>query len=291
MELKKSHIRKILPGELITIALLGIIAVTLAISVFSNPFLFRDWVIHVCLLAGFCVCVWLTAKYPQSGWAVIFKGAAIIGVMFTLYQTLAVSFMVMPYQGDAFLSKIDTILFFGVNPLLYAENMISPFMLEFFSFIYAVFIPYLYLSIFADMIGRPASEREIFITGFAILYAFSMLAYLFVPAYGPVVYNAADFKQPLIGGFFYHTVLNSVAATGGNHGAFPSLHAGAAAYICLFDLRYNRLRGLIYIPLVFLITLSTIVLRYHYVTDLIAGFGLAFAAIYFAPKWHHKEKI
>ena len=66
-------------------------------------------------------------------------------------------------------------------------------------------------------------------------------------------------------------MLDGVEASGGLQGVFPSLHVGGSVYLCLFDLRTHRLRGLTFVPLVFLIYIATIFLRYHYVVDLIAG--------------------
>jgi hypothetical protein len=60
-------------------------------------------------------------------------------------------------------------------------------------------------------------------------------------------------------------------ATGGLQGVFPSLHVGCSVYLCLSDLRKNLLRGLTYLPMVVLIYVATIFLRYHYIVDLIAG--------------------
>jgi hypothetical protein len=50
-------------------------------------------------------------------------------------------------------------------------------------------------------------------------------------------------------------------------------------YLCLFDLRTNRLRGLTYLPMVLLIYVATIFLRYHYIVDLIAGTVIAAGCI------------
>ena len=60
---------------------------------------------------------------------------------------------------------------------------------------------------------------------------------------------------------------------------FPSLHVGGSVYLCLFDLRTNRLRGLTYLPMVLLIYVATIFLRYHYIVDLIAGTIIAAGCI------------
>jgi membrane-associated phospholipid phosphatase len=191
----------------------------------------------------------------------------------------------MPWEADALLSRIDRFLFLGANPALLAEGRTTPGVLEFFSFVYAWFIPYLYLSLFLGFVGRTPAESDELLTGFALTYAVSYLGYLFLPARGPVIFHAADFAGPLRGGAFHDLVVASTAATGGNHGAFPSLHVGAAAYVCLFDLRHNRLRGLTYVPLVLLIAVSTVFVRYHYVVDLLAGLAIAVAANRAAPRW------
>jgi membrane-associated phospholipid phosphatase len=60
---------------------------------------------------------------------------------------------------------------------------------------------------------------------------------------------------------------------------------GASAYACLFDLRYNRLRGFTYLPLVVLIAMATVLLRYHYVIDLLAGLLLALMAAVLSHRW------
>ncbi|MGH7471419.1 MAG: phosphatase PAP2 family protein, partial [Longimicrobiales bacterium] len=66
--------------------------------------------------------------------------------------------------------------------------------------------------------------------------------------------------------------------------AFPSLHMGATFLVVWFDLTHrNLLRGMIYIPLLILIAMATVVLRYHWVVDLMAGVMLALLAQWLAP--------
>lgn len=151
--------------------------------------------------------------------------------------------------------------------------------LEFFSLVYALFIPYIYLSIFLGLAGRPDRERNAFVTGVAITYALGFLGYLFVPARGPIVFLAFDFAAPLQGGTFHDMIVRSVDQCGGPHGAFPSLHVGVSSYLCFFDLKWNRLRGLTYVPMVVLIAGATIVTRYHYVVDILAGVLIAAIAL------------
>lgn len=233
--------------------------------------------LHLALLVAFLVVAYFARRHP------LVQAFAIVVVLMTLYQTLAEpGFVVMGGASDARLASIDRALAGGHDPALVAERWLAPRNLEVFSFIYGIFIPYLWLSILLGCIGRPDDERARFVLGLSITYALAYLGYLFVPSRGPVEYYA--FAAPLHGGRFHQLVLESVRQTGGNHGAFPSLHVGASAYLCLFDLRRHLLRGLTYLPMVLLIAVSTIFLRYHYVIDIATGFAIAFFAAWAAER-------
>jgi hypothetical protein len=180
----------------------------------------------------------------------------------------------MPYLADSALSRADRWLL-GFDPSLALQRYQTPGRVEFFSFIYACFIPYIYISLFLGCLGRPPLERDQFLTGWVFTYVISYLGYLFVPAHGPVVYQAKEYTVALAGGLFYRTVVLGNELTGGLQGAFPSLHVGGSVYLCLFDLRTNRLRGMTFLPMVLLIYGATVFLRYHYLVDLIAGTAIA----------------
>ena len=226
--------------------------------------------LHLAMLAGYLVCAWLAWKTKRP----MIRALAVVAVLMSLYQTIAEpAFVVMGRSFDPQLARIDRLLLGGRNPALVAERFVTPAVLEACSVVYGWFIPYLWLSIMLGCVGRPDEERERFLLGLTITYTLAYLGYLFVPSRGPIEYY--HFAAPLHGGRFYALVLQSVASTGGNHGAFPSLHVGASAFLCLFDLRRHLVRGMTYVPMVLLIAISTIVLRYHYVTDVLTGIAIA----------------
>lgn len=227
--------------------------------------------LHAAMLIAFVVVAYAARRHP------LVRAFAIVAVLMALYQSLAEpAFVVMGRAFDPQLAAIDRLLAGGYDPALVAARWLTPGGLECFSFVYAIFIPYLWLSILLGCIGRPDDERARFVLGLAITYSIAYLGYLFVPSRGPVEFYA--FAAPLHGGRFHALVLESVRQTGGNHGAFPSLHVGASAYLGLFDLRRHLLRGLTYLPLVLLIAVSTVFLRYHYLVDIVTGFAIAFFA-------------
>jgi PAP2 superfamily len=261
--------------------LAGLLAVAVVVAAVRLPFApVGDALdLHLALLAGFVVTIALVIHWERLGWVQLVRPLVTVSIIFTLYSSLGkLGMTAMPYTADGALSRADTWLC-GADPSLYLQAFLTPGRVEFFSFVYAAFIPYIYVTIVLNCLGRPPLERSYFLTGWVFTYAISFLGYVFLPARGPAVYQAADYEIALSGGFFYGLVLQGVEATGGMQGAFPSLHVGGSLYLCLFELGTNRLRGLVYLPLVILIYVSTLVLRYHYVVDLLAGTIIAAACL------------
>lgn len=235
--------------------------------------------LHAGLLVAFGALSVFLAQSERSSAVQLLRPLATVAVMFTLYTSLGkLGLAIMPYTADATLSQMDTWLF-GRDPSLWIQRYQSPGAVEFFSLFYGAFIPYINLSLALNCLGRPPVERDQFLTGWVLTYTISYLGYLFVPARGPIVFHADDYHVSLAGSYFYELVLIGIENAGGTKGAFPSLHVGGSVYLCLCDLRANRLRGLTYVPLVLLIYVATIVLRYHYVIDLIAGTLVAVACV------------
>jgi hypothetical protein len=238
-------------------------------------------VVQIGLLIGFGLVAVLLGRRELSPWVQFFRPAVTVAVIFTLYTTLGkLGVAAMPYLADAWLSTADNWLL-GFDPSLGMQRYQTRGWVEFFSFVYGAFIPYINLSLALGCLGRPPLERDQFLTGWVFTYASSYLGYLFLPGHGPVIYQAADYSVDLgaVGGFFHGVVVRANENTGGLQGVFPSLHVGGSVYLCLFDLRTNQLRGLTYLPMVLLIYVATIFLRYHYVVDLIAGTIIAATCI------------
>jgi hypothetical protein len=267
---------RIHPADRATLAILSAVTLTLAAATWRGAPVGGSLALHAVLLAAYALVAIALRARPGT----LLRGVLVIAVMFTLYTTLGhVAFLAIPWDADPWLDSADRALLLGRSPSLLLAPLGVTRWAEILSVFYAAFIPYLYLSIFLGLIGRPVRERDEFVIGFATLYALSFLGYLFLPARGPIVELASEFANPVRGGAFHRLVLRSVEAAGGPHGAFPSLHVGASFYAALFDLRHgNTLRALIYAPLLVLIVFATLVLRYHYLVDLIAGILLALLA-------------
>jgi hypothetical protein len=218
------------------------------------------------------------AKRHATWWSRI-RPWAIVAWMFTLYSILGRLGIEAAGQHtfDAALAKIDRSLF-GFDPGNEVQRFLTPARVELFAAIYACFIPYIHLSLFLNLEARGGENRDRFLTAWTLLYAVSYLGYLFVPAMGPAAFPLEHESVALQGGYFLRLVQSTVAASGGLFGAFPSLHVGCSLFLCCSDWDRDRLRSLMYVPIVLGIYAATIVLRYHYVIDLIAGTLLAISA-------------
>jgi membrane-associated phospholipid phosphatase len=250
--------------------ILAVVVAAVRLPVDREPLL-QLLLLHLGLLAGFVVCVAAMIRWEQAPWVQFLRPLVTVAVIFELYSSLGrLGLTAMPYSADALLGRMDTRIF-GVNPTFAIEPFLTRDRVEFFAFAYGAFIPYINVTIALNCLGRPPVERDQFLTGWVFTYALSYLGYIFIPARGPGYWFADEYQSALQGGFFYDVVQRGVEQTGGWQGAFPSLHVAGSLYLCLFELRTNRLRGLIFLPLVVLIYGATVVLRYHYVVDLIVG--------------------
>jgi hypothetical protein len=262
---------------------LGLLALAMLVAALRWPALGSVmagyFLLHLALFAGFGAVAFYLARHEHWSAVPFLRPLATVAVIFTLYTSLGkLGVAAMPYLADSTLSHVDTWIC-GVDPSLWIQRYQTPGRVEFFSFFYGAFIPYINLSLALNCLGRPPVDRDQFLTGWVFTYAISYLGYLFTPGHGPGVYHAADYQVSLSGSTYYKMVLDAIESSGGMQGAFPSLHVGGSVYLCLYDLRVNRLRGLTYLPLVLLIYAATIFLRYHYVIDLIAGTLIAAGCI------------
>lgn len=275
-------------------ATLLVVLGTLVTSWLTGRPLGGDVVLHAGVLGALGLVWWTAVRLASREAGALLTAAAIIGVMFFLYTSLGhVAFEAIPWNGDPWVRTADRLLGLGREPALLLGDALArrPWTTEMLSAFYGLFMPYLYLSIILSLLGRPPEARKVFVLAFALLYGTSFMGYLFVPARGPVVEMASAFRVPLEGGYFHGIILRSIEAFGGPHGAFPSLHVGASFLAMTFDLRHgDRLRGLVYVPLVALIAVATLALRYHYLVDILAGVTIAWIALRLSLRWHRAGK-
>jgi len=124
----------------------------------------------------------------------------------------------------------------------------------------------------------------------SLVLSVGQLGYAAVPGYGPIHYLEGLFHGDVAGGFFWSCVWDTVQAGGALKDIFPSLHTAVPLWLTLFarrqaghDPRWRwpaRITGFFTANII----ISTMLLRWHYGIDVVAGVVLAVVASFAAPR-------
>jgi len=196
-----------------------------------------------------------------------------------------------PNNFDPLLIKIDRWICGGVDPTVWMEKIINPWLTEYLQWAYMSYF------VIPIIVGVALYKKKRYLafrfSATIVLIAFylSYLGYLLVPAIGPRF--TIHHQVPLKGVFLtsqLKQLLNFLEPT--PHDCFPSGHT-AVSFVCMM-LAAKFERKLFYILLIIVISLifSTVYHRYHYVIDIIAGILLALFSFWIGPKffkWWEKE--
>jgi membrane-associated phospholipid phosphatase len=118
--------------------------------------------------------------------------------------------------------------------------------------------------------------------------------YLLLPAVGPYLYQPSVYADVLPGSV-HGGVLDLISHMKGSaRDAFPSLHTAMTTVVLAMMWRDARRLFWAYLPLALGLYLSTMYLRFHYATDVAAGFVTAGIALFVAPKinrWWYAQQV
>jgi membrane-associated phospholipid phosphatase len=210
-----------------------------------------------------------------------------IAVYTNLHDTVR---FVNPHDIHQYLAAADLWLF-GVQPVVWAEQFITPARTELFSAFYGSFFPIApSLVLLLLLTGRRAEARAALI-GFIVCFYTGYVLYVVFPAAPPRLYLASlgEFSRDLKGGAMgitaFQNALISMVPNEASRAAFPSLHAAVSLLTLLYAWRYVRWYVL---PLGIVVTgllASTVYLRHHFVVDLVAGAALVPWVLWAAPRF------
>ncbi len=122
-------------------------------------------------------------------------------------------------------------------------------------------------------------------------YYISYLGYIFLPAIGPRYSLSYLSHIPLNGGVVFktvHPILNQLEHI--KQDCFPSGHTEISLLVFLLFYEENKTIALIILPIVLSLILATLVLRYHYLTDVISGIIVAFLVYYISKAIFYPKK-
>ena len=160
---------------------------------------------------------------------------------------------------------------FGVQPTVWLERFITPPLTEWMFFAYVIYLvlyPGLSALIFAKR-GEAAMEDYLFNLAAVNLTCF--LFFFVFPVAGPMYFQSEAYSVPLRGGIFAaigEYIRANIHEIGGN---LPSPHCAVATVMWILARRYVRPAFYILAPVILSLYVSTFFLRYHYVSDSVAG--------------------
>lgn len=186
---------------------------------------------------------------------------------------------VNPHDIDPILIRIDYMIF-NNHPTVMLERIATPFLTDVLQISYST---YYFIPISFGLILLLNNQREEFEQSlFLILSCFylSYLGYILMPALGPRFTIDHLHSTALKGLFVAEPIQNFLNyLEGTKRDAFPSGHTAVALIVLYLAYRFKRGFFWILLPVVAVLLFSTVYCRYHYVIDLIAGFGLTIVTI------------
>lgn len=229
-----------------------------------------------------------TARRPSPLASAFYRLSLVALVIATYVELRWILPVIATGSVDADLLAFD-LRFFHFEPAIAWDRLVTPATTEWFAFFYCSY--FLILALYAVPIALAFDDgpalRE-FTLGLLILFGVAHVTYVFVPALGPHV-HVLGFSNRLEGAFVWPLLSSLVEHAGAGKDAFPSLHTAAPLYLALYGYRHRArrpFRRAWFITAFFSlqIIIATMFLRWHYLTDIVAGVVLAIGAWLAAPR-------
>jgi membrane-associated phospholipid phosphatase len=148
------------------------------------------------------------------------------------------------------------------TPLDTALPVVTPFVIPYVSLNYVVYFTLIIFLLFRTKVFHSACLA--LITAWFVSYFF----YFF--------FQTEVIRPVLTGTDFFTRMIQNVYAGDNPFNDFPSLHTSISTIIAIHWLRFDRRAGIVASIWTVLIVASTVLIKQHYVADVISGLSLAF---------------
>jgi hypothetical protein len=210
----------------------------------------------------------------------LYRAAPLVAACLVYFRLTDIFPIVNPRELDAPLHAIDVAIF-GTDLSVWVEPYLTRGIVDWFATWYWLYFPMILTgALWGILVHKDAERRTRFAVGTILCFLLGHTIYTFVPGLGPWHYLADQYQGVQEGGWFFRANWDTYR-TGAGHDIFPSLHTAASTWYTLFLWHERKTwppaRWLA--PIVTIITvnvvIATIVLRWHYFIDLVAGVALA----------------
>jgi membrane-associated phospholipid phosphatase len=234
-------------------------------------------------LVAYLAAVWTSGGLP-AGWPrAILRLIALLWVNGHYFNSANyIQHVFVPQWLDPELIRWETTTF-GVNPNLWMDRVTSVPMNEWMAFAYVVYVPLLpLLGFIAYWKGKERGLHEYMFT-LAMAYMLCDFGFSIYPVAGPMIGMPGQWLASIDGVFFTHAsefMRHNLHYPGG---CLPSPHCAAGSVVLVAAWRRWRPLGWVLIPITLSIYLSTVYLRFHYLTDVWTGILVAVVVFAVAP--------
>lgn len=184
---------------------------------------------------------------------------------------------------DPYLVNLEELLFENQFSILFSQKISNLLFSEIMYFAYFSFYLLIigFFMLFYLKNKDKLSENVFYIS--ASLYLFYLIFAIF-PSAGPQYYFDAP-ENILPSAYFFDNIMHIVQKFGEKPtGAFPSSHVGISIIILILIRKYFSVYYKIALAIVFLLILSTVYIKAHYVVDVVGGILIAPIILWFSKK-------
>jgi len=266
----------------------GIIIAALALySLLGVSFQVTDWVLLVGQNIGLALAVVVSAYYTpriRSKFGRFLLRTATITLSYAyMFGAVANLQLILHHVWlDDLVLDLEQYLF-GVQPTLWIEKYISPWLTEWMMFSYVIYVPMypILCGIIYYKHGEAPMEEYFFTLG--LTNVLCNIGFILFPVASPMYWIRDLYTVPLDG--YLWTALGEVMRSNLHYagGSIPSPHAAAATIMWVMAYRYHRPTFWVISPIILSLYVSTFYGRYHYLTDAVVGIAVAGIALLLVP--------
>ncbi len=277
--------------DIVVLAYLALVPIAL---VFTPPSAPRDRVLRQYLALLATVATFVVAARTRRWHRSRFVG---VGYRLGLASSMAVTYVLLgdalpllnPHTLDRELFLLDLDLL-GVEPAILLQRWTTPPVVDWFAAFYLSYFVLLTLFLMPPVLfsknERLSGELA---TVVLLTCAIGQTLYAFVPGFGPLYATTEAFDGPLAGNFWFELMTNFVSGAGAKKDIFPSLHTATPSGLTIVAYRYRHGPVMRWVwPFVAFATaniiVATLLLRWHYVIDVVAGLVLAATCAFVAAE-------
>ncbi len=277
------------PVDVLNAGLIFVLVIFYLSEVSRSPYKWEPLAVFAVSLSLVAGAVYLRRKKNKNTFLNILLIFYPLLFLFVVFESF---FMIIPWfnpnRYDALFAEMDLKLL-GVNPTVWIEQFVRPWLTDLLYLIYIVYFPMPWFLLVWLAVKKKLTEldRSVFIL--LMTYYLGYLGYFFFPAMGPRFYEPImHLQQKSLDGIFLARPIREMIMIfePNKFDAFPSLHIAVSLTTIMLMGKYNKKLFYIFLPVVAGIFIAVIYCRYHYFVDVVAGVAVSLVAYYAGEKIH-----